>query len=86
MTIYEEIQKERQNQDERWGEQNHSHLKWNAILSEETGECSEIVNELYPAIGECFDFNRFQEDLRQELIKTAAVCVAWLESIERNKK
>lgn len=85
MTIYEEIQKERQEQDKIWGEQNHNDLKWLAILMEEIGEVSEDINELYPTIGKCYDL-RIKEDLRAELIQVAAVCIAWLESIERNYK
>ena len=86
MTIYEAIKRERQNQDEKWGEQNHNGLKWLAILMEEIGECSELINELYLAIGESIDVEDNKEFLRHELIQVAAVCVAWLESIKRNSE
>lgn len=88
MSIYKEIKKERERQDEKWGEQNHNILKWNAILTEEIGEIGKAINELFPAKFNPEKFtlphkNVYISQLREELIQAAAVCVAWLECIER---
>lgn len=62
---------ERENQDAKWGEQNHSDLKWNAILLEEIGEVAKSILEN----GEVSE---------AELIQVAAVAVAWIECHHRN--
>lgn len=60
---------ERARQNAKWGEQNHTDLRWLGILMEEVGEVAEDVNEdRVPLI---------------ELIHAAAVCVAWVEAITR---
>jgi NTP pyrophosphatase (non-canonical NTP hydrolase) len=72
--IFEAIRQERNNQDLKWGEQNHSPLKWLAILIEEVGEVGKAIIEN----------NRYQ--CKQELIHCAAVIVAWLECERRGKQ
>lgn len=66
------IRKERQKQDEKWGEQNHGDLYWLGILVEEVGELSKEIIE--------------GRDCREELVQTAAVAVAWLECIQRREE
>jgi len=78
MLIYEEIQKERDRQDQKWGEQNHHPKMWLIILGEEYGEAckhcleAEQNNDVY------------YSQYREELIQTAAVAVAAIESLDRN--
>ncbi len=80
--ILEEIAKERKRQDEKWGEQNHSPIEWIAILTEEVGEISKEALEFH------FKHKKPKKSLanyRKELIQTAAVTVAMLESLDRNE-
>ena len=70
----DEIRLERKKQDEKWGEQNHSPLYWISILVEEVGEAAKEVLE-----------NK-HSNYRQELVQCAAVCVAAIESLDRNDK
>lgn len=74
--IFELIDKERTHQDMKWGEQNHDSFVWMAILMEEVGE---IANAL-------IDSEKSYEDVLKETVQTAAVCVAFLECLDRNKK
>ena len=67
------ILKERTNQDEKWGEQNHDIYKWLAILGEEVGEANKSALD-----GDI-------DELVSELIQVGAVAVAMIESIYRNK-
>lgn len=63
-----------------WGEQNHSPVVYFAILAEEFGEVAKEVVEL--------NFNTSKkslENLRNELIQTAAVAIAMVECLDRNK-
>jgi hypothetical protein len=61
----QEILQERHRQDKKWGAQHHSHLVWQTIALEEFGEIAEAELE-----------NR---SVKNELVQTAAVLVAWLE-------
>lgn len=72
--ILDEIKAERQRQDAKWGEQNHSPTNWIPILGEEFGEACKAILEK--------DLNNY----REELIQIAAVAVSMIESLERNKK
>lgn len=81
--IYQEIVKERQYQDDKWGIQHHSRYKWLAILAEEVGEANEEAlnidfntptGKFIPAICE-----NYAEQFRKELIQAAAVIFAILE-------
>ena len=81
MNIYAEIKQERQNQINKWGIQNHKPIEWLAILMEEVGEVSREALENH--------FTSFYppntlNDHRKELIQVAAVCVAMIESLDRN--
>lgn len=57
---------ERTKQDEKWGEQNHPPLYWNAILVEEIGELSAAIIE--------------GREYHDELVQVGAVALAWLEA------
>lgn len=73
-----DIAEERERQDRKWGPQNHDDARWFLILAEEFGELAREVNE------EVFrPTSERLATLRQELVQTAAVCVAWLECLER---
>ena len=68
------VEQERNAQDAKWGEQNHPNLLWLGILGEEFGEVSKALIEGDPI-----------DHVREELVQVAAVCVAWLECLERNE-
>jgi len=54
-----------------WGDQSgKSHLMWNAILGEEVGEVARAILE------------SDRENLREELIQVATVCLNWIEKID----
>jgi len=101
-SIYTEIIEERNRQDAKWGEQNHqvvaemfNSLDDYGIVNEEQAKylCNEaasngflkwshiIVEELSEAI-----HAKTKEEMRKELIETAACCVAAIESLDRNEK
>lgn len=73
-----DVAAERLKQDIKWGQQDHSLGLWLAILGEEYGEvCKEVAEtQLRP-----LDVPH----LREELVQTAAVCVAWIEAIDRGE-
>ena len=67
-TAFYEVLQERTKQDAKWGQQDHDDFKWLSILAEEFGEIARGLND-----GD-------QENAQEEIIQTAAVCVAWLEA------
>ena len=72
--IVQLILSERNKQDIKWGEQNHDIYKWLAILGEEVGEVNKAALE-----------DQYDEVI-DELIQIAAVSVAMIESLDRNRK
>lgn len=78
--IFESVADERTRQDEKWGIQNHPPLLWLSILSEEVGEVAKELNEF----GFSSDPVRL-ENARTELIQTAAVAIAFADSLSRNQ-
>jgi len=81
--IFKEIKEERNRQDEKFGQQNHSPIEWCAILGEEIGEVNKAALETY------FNYPKAPEtyqDYREELIQVAAVSVAMVECIDRYPK
>ena len=68
------ILSERNKQDVKWGEQNHDIYKWLAILGEEIGEVNKAALE-----------DQYDEVI-DELIQIAAVSIAMIESLDRNRK
>lgn len=90
--ILEQINRERDRQLIKWGKQKHSHTYWNAILTEEVGEAAKEVCDYTHALSRQFiedevKYNKeyraeTEKRLKKELIQVAAVCVAWIESLE----
>lgn len=77
---YESIRQEREHQDSKWGEQNHHPALWMAILGEEYGEVCKEVND-YALDGEYSHIIKMME----ETIQVAAVCVWFLDCLERHR-
>lgn len=99
MTIFEEIQKERNKQDEKWGEQNHPFTFTTAgaakmIADMARSACDEAFAEgrgnwkliLKEEVQEAFAEAAAGnvKEFREELIQTAAVVVAMIECLDRN--
>ncbi len=86
---FQETINERRRQDRKWGEQDHSFVEWISILAEEFGEASRAANHAYFMIQkEEYDFDAVQnwiKNYRQELIETAAVCIAAVENLDREQ-
>lgn len=100
MCILEEIKAERVRQDAKWGEQNHPITLLPAMYAEsvandlrqkcdEAFECGEgswediLLEEVYEALEQAAKGNI--EKTREELIQVAAVVVAMIECVDRNK-
>lgn len=67
----ERIRRERQRQDEKWGEQNHGPDRWSLILTEEAGEVAKAA------------LDRDHKAYIAELVQVAAVALAALECAAR---
>lgn len=95
MTVLNEIREERQRQDAKWGEQNHPdgtnllNAEWRAHARKQCQTAAAegrvtwahiLQEEFVEALAEVEP-----ELLRAELLQTAAVCVAWIEAIDRRK-
>ena len=76
--ICNQILDERDQQDEKWGEQNHDDYRYLAMLTEEVGEVAQAI--LHNEFG-----GKAKGMVRKELIQLAAVAVQWLETMERRK-
>ncbi len=75
----QKIYRERMRQDEKWGgPQDHEDSAWLAILMEEVGE---VAHDIQGVRG-CTPCAMAEV----ELMQVAAVCIAWLECIERRRK
>lgn len=74
---------ERQRQDEKWGEQNHGHYKWNTIIGEEYGEVCRASYEIEHSKTSAL-LARNTVQYRKELIECAACCIAAVECFDRN--
>ena len=84
--MFERVAKERLRQDVLWGEQSHEDGYWYAILGEEFGEIGKALCNNYYRFNNPTDQDLVKEkDLEEEIIQTAAVCIAWLEAVERRK-
>lgn len=101
MTIYDEIIAERGRQDAKWGEQNHESVPndddvreyW--VSKEQTAKliCSAKLGGEGALTFQDIAFEEFAEvcaapdDVarREELVQLAAVCVQWIEAIDRRK-
>ena len=84
--VFEHVAKERLRQDALWGEQHHEDGYWYAILGEEFGEIGKALCNNYYRFNNPTDNDLVKEkDLEEEIIQTAAVCIAWLEAVELRK-
>lgn len=81
-SIFQELLEERRRQDAKWGVQNHKPVVWLSILMEEVGEAAKEAFEAQQYFHENYDDKL--RNYRAELIQVAAVCVAMIESLERN--
>ena len=81
--ILSEVIQERCRQEAKWGEQNHKPVEWCAILGEEVGEVNKAALEAH--FKQYYKDNDQLADYRRELIQVAAVAVAMIQSLERNK-
>lgn len=72
--VWEDIRRERERQDKRWGSpgpRNLGHDRWSLVLQEELGEVAMAVLDQQP-----------EQAVYDELVQVAAVAVAWLEAME----
>lgn len=69
-----------QNQDTKWGIQDHSTVEWIAILTEEVGEAAKEAVDFHMA-GRVGSLER----LKEELIQVAAVALQAVKSLERQE-
>jgi hypothetical protein len=77
-----DVVNERLRQDRKWGEQNHINLQWNIILGEEYGEVQKaLVEDEFRGLSVASR----SDEIREELVQTAAVALAWIECIDRRK-
>ena len=79
------IDKERNRQDSKWGEQNHPPEKWTSILGEEYGEYCQAVNETVFNNADKKHLGGY-ENMMKELTHVAAVAVGAMECLMRNKE
>lgn len=85
--ILSEITDERTKQDNKHGvaiERGYTLTKWNAVLTEETGEAAREVNQVDEVYTDHHKLDHVRK-LRAELIQSAAVCVAWIESLDTHE-
>ena len=80
--IFDLVLIERYRQDNKWGEQNHVMERWATILGEEYGELCEVINETIFVDGTHGGY----ENMKKEAIQVAAVAIAFIEQLERNKE
>lgn len=77
--IIGDIIDERIRQIEMWGDQNHPPVVWSTILSEEAGEVAKAALSIH------FDMED-DSNYREELLQCAAVCIAAIESLDKQKE
>ncbi len=80
--VLNEVHLERFAQEQKWGQQNHEPARYLAILAEEFGEVAKEVVEFTWAGDPEVRRQRLQ-NMRKELIQTAAVAVAMVEALDR---
>ena len=84
--VLTEVGKERIRQEEKWGEQNHDPFTYLAILGEEVGESNQAALEakFSNKTEATWDYKQLL-NYREELIQVAAVAVAMVECLDRNR-
>jgi len=85
--VLKDVIKERQRQDDKWGEQNHNPFKYFAILIEEVGEVGRALCDGIDFKRKKVEFedHKHYQNYRDELIQVAAVAVAMVECLDRGK-
>lgn len=86
--ILKEVSEERNRQDLKFGEQNHTPIEWVTILVEEVGEVSKDALEHHFAAKKGInnkDPEKSLKNCRKELVQVAAVAVSMIESLDRNE-
>lgn len=96
MSLYDEIAAERARQDAKWGEQNWpsvidaNRAIWPALAQEAKDECDQAMRDgtctfMHIAYEEFAEVGAAPDDVarRAELVQLAAVCVQWIEAIDR---
>lgn len=85
--VLEEVAEERQSQDDKWGEQNHTPSRYFDILMEEVGEVAKALVEAqaYTDQDDCISAHNWWTEYRKELVHVAAVAVAMVESFDREE-
>lgn len=85
-TALDMVRAERCRQYSLWGDQSENHpFEWISILGEEYGELCEAVNETYFKNAVHSERGGF-EKIVKEAVHVAAVAVAVIEAIQRNKE
>lgn len=82
--VMSDVVGERIRQEAKWGRQNHDPFVYLAILGEEVGECCKAAVEAKFTTADHAK-RILLDDLRQELIQTAAVAVAFVECLDRGE-
>lgn len=82
--VLEDIKEERDFQDKKWGpNRNLDVFLWLAILGEEVGEANKAALEY--RFGLEVEQEDKREELRKELVQVAAVAIAHIECLDRNR-
>lgn len=79
--VFKSVLYERYRQDNKWGYQNHALERWATILGEEYGEFCKAINETIFIDGT----NGGYAIMKKEAIHVAAVAIAFIEHLEKNK-
>ena len=94
-TVIQRVLNERKRQNEKWGIQDHNTVEWIAIITEEIGEASQEAVDFHfrnPVKGTPISIPSLAtqsvrlQNLKTELIQTAAVAIQAVESIERQER
>lgn len=84
-TALSDVLDERQRQNEKWGEQNHSPLEWIAILTEEVGKVAKEAHEFHFGVRGTKMIEEKLRMYRKEMIQVAAVAVQAIECLDRKQ-
>ncbi|BFH59424.1 MazG-like family protein [Paenibacillus azoreducens] len=83
MNPWVSVAKERQRQEEKWGQQDHEPMMWMGILGEEFGELCQAVNETHFDNGPEARKKGGYENMREEAVQVAAVAISFIEALDR---
>lgn len=83
--ILTEVRHERVRQNGLFGEQNHEPLIWLGILAEEFGEAAREANDIHFKNYKKHSEAELLDRYREELVQVAAVSVAMIECLDRNR-